>query len=117
MGAGYAAGEITRGHVGVCVGVHGALPAAVRNAPTPVLDPVSGQRTEVRCIAAVDAVLADQARVLTVPELAAAADRLVQHLSPPAPVGADRRRYLTFTRFLTGRWSAGSAAVRRRRSC
>ena len=63
-----------------------------------VVDPVTGQESQRRCIEVVAAVLARQAQALSVPEFRRAADRLVEHLDPPSPDGA-HVRVLTSRRF------------------
>jgi hypothetical protein len=67
VGAAYRNGEITRGHVDVCVRVHRRLKAPVRQAPIQVLDPDTGEPAQGRCVEAVDATLAAQARAFGVP--------------------------------------------------
>ncbi|MGZ4613359.1 MAG: hypothetical protein ACXV1K_09360 [Kineosporiaceae bacterium] len=113
VGAAYAAGEITRGHVDVATSVHRRLRARVRDALVPVADPVTGAEREQRCIRVVDAVLARQARALNVPEAKRAADRLIEHLDPPSPEGAHEGRYLHLSHLpdgsLRGRFACGPA--------
>ncbi len=111
VGQAYAAGDITRGHVEVAAGVHRRLSPRVRDTLIPVIDEVTGEEVERRCIVVVDAVLARQARGLDVPQARAAADRLIQHLDPPSPQGTHRRRHLHLTRLpdgsLQGRFACG----------
>ncbi len=113
VGAAYAAGEITRAHLDVAVGVHRRLRAAVREQAMPVTDPVTGEVREERCIRVVDAALARHARGYTVPEFTRIADRIVHDLDPPRPGDAHRRRYLHLSRLpdgsLLGRFACGPA--------
>ena len=113
IGAAYAAGEITRAHLDVAVGVHRRLHASVREQVMPVTDPVTGEVRDERCIRVVDAALAEHARGYTVPEFTRIADRIVQDLDPPRPGDAHRRRYLHLSRLpdgsLLGRFACGPA--------
>ncbi|MGZ4611851.1 MAG: DUF222 domain-containing protein [Kineosporiaceae bacterium] len=85
----------------------------MRDALVPVADPVTGEEREQRCIRVVDAVLARQARALTVPEAKRAADRLIEHLDPPSPEGAHEGRYLHLSHLpggsLRGTFACGPA--------
>jgi hypothetical protein len=78
------------------------LGAAARNALMPVQDPQTAEVTERRCVELVDATLAEQARLFSVPEFARIAERLVQNLNPPEPGDAHRRRYLLLSRLADG---------------
>ncbi len=113
VGAAYAAGAITRGHVEVTTSVHRRLHARVRDALIPIVDPVTGEESQRRCIEVVAAVLARQAQALTVPEFRRAADQLVEHLDPPSPDGAHQRRYLHLAQLpdgsLIGKFACGPA--------
>jgi hypothetical protein len=113
VGGAYAAGETTRAHVDVAVGVHRRLRASVREQAMPVTDPETGELREERCIRVVDAALAAHARGYTVPEFTRIADRIVQDLDPPRPGDAHRRRYLHLSRLpdgsLLGRFACGPA--------
>jgi len=94
IGAAYAAGEISRGHLEIAAGVHRRLGAFVREQPMGVADTDTGDVSERRTIEAVDGTLAARARDFTVTELARIGDRLVETLNPPSPDGAHRRRFL-----------------------
>jgi Domain of unknown function (DUF222) len=113
VGAAYAAGDITRGHVDICVRVHRRLTASVRDALIPVVDADTGQESARRCIEVVDATLARQARAFSVSEFRRITDRLLEHLDPPSPAGAHERRYLHLSRLpdgsLRGRFACGPA--------
>jgi hypothetical protein len=93
VGAAYAAGQISRGHLDVAASVHRRLGKA-RETLMPVADPDTGQVSDRRTIEVVDAVLAGYARAFSVPELARIGDRLIEQLNPPSPDGAHQRRYL-----------------------
>src|SRR4051794_2063680 len=113
IGAAYAGGDISRGHLEVAVGVRRRLGPTCRDQLRPVADPDTGDVTGRRTIEAVDAVLAARARDFTVTELARIGDRLVETLNPPGPDGAHQRRYLTLSQLadgsLQGRFSCGPA--------
>jgi len=113
MGAAYAAGDISRGHVDVATRVRRRLHTGVRDALVATVDPATGEESERRCIEVVDDVLARQARALTVPDLQRAADRLIEHLDPPSSEGAHQRRYLHLAQLpdgsLVGRFACGPA--------
>src|SRR6185312_3996080 len=66
VGAAYANGDITRGHVEVAARVHRRLGATCREQPMPVADPDTGEVAERRTIDVVDATLAERARDFTV---------------------------------------------------
>jgi len=113
VGHAYADGLITRGHVDIAATVHHRLHASVRDQLIPVVDPATGEQGERRCIAVVDAVLARQSQVVSVPELKQIADRLIEHLDPPTPDGAHERRYLHLSPLpdgsLVGKFACGPA--------
>ena len=85
VGAAYAAGQISRAHLDIAVGLHHRLGPTARATLMPVTDPDTGEVTQQPTITAVDAALARYARAFSVPELARIADRLVQTLNPPSP--------------------------------
>src|SRR3954468_18381857 len=93
VGAAYAAGQISRGHLDIAASVHHRL-GAVRETPMPVADPDTGEVSDQRTIEVVDAALAGYARAFSVPELARIGDRIIEQLNPPHPDGAHQRRYL-----------------------
>ena len=113
LGAAHAAGQVSGGHVQVAVRLHHRLPASVREALIPVVDPVTGEQREARCLDVIDAMLAGQAPGLSVPAFGRVADRLREHLNPPGPDTADQRRYLQLTSLpdgsLLGRFACGPA--------
>jgi hypothetical protein len=129
VGAAYAAGDITRGHVEVAASVHRRLGATARERLMPDADPdpdpdadvdvdpdtgeVTGELTERRTIDAVDAILAARARDFTVPEFTRIGDRIVETLNPPGPDGAHARRYLHLSALadgsLSGKFFCGPA--------
>ena len=111
MGAAYAAGEISRAHVDVAVGVHRRLRAGVREQVLPVTDPDTGEVREERCIRVVDAALAAHARGYTVPEFARIADRIVQTWTRPGPGTRTAAATCTCPGSRTGPCSAGSPAA------
>src|SRR5213075_2589214 len=88
--------------VDVAAGVHRRLGPTAREHSMPVTDPDTGDVTDQRTIAAVDAALAGYARAFTVPELARIGDRIVETLNPPSPDGAHQRRYLHLSALADG---------------
>src|SRR3954451_2193076 len=113
VGGAYGAGEISRAHLDVAVGVHRRLHASVREQVMPVTDPATGEVRQERCIRVVDEALAEHARGYTVPEFTRIADRIVTDLAPPRPGDTHRRRYLHLSRLpdgsLMGRFACGPA--------
>jgi Domain of unknown function (DUF222)/HNH endonuclease len=113
VGDAYAAGETSRAHVEVCARVHRRLSATVREGFMPVVDPVTAEQRDARCIEVADSTLAAQARVLGVAEFRHVADRLIEYLNPPGPDDAHQRRYLHLNVLadgsLLGRFACGPA--------
>src|SRR3954451_3697408 len=93
VGAAYAAGQISRGHLDVATSVHRRL-GTVRETPMPVTDESTGEVAEKRAIAVVHTALAGYALSFSVPELARIGDRIIEQLNPPTPDRAHARRYL-----------------------
>lgn len=115
IGAAYAAGTISRGHVDVAVSVQGRLKDTIRESLTPdpdgAVDPETGEVILRRCIDVVDATLARYAPVFSVTELSRIGNHLVETLDPPTPDGAHERRYLYWSRLpdgsLVGKFACG----------
>src|SRR3954451_10644645 len=101
VGAAYAAGQISRGHLDVATSVHRRL-GTVRETPMPVTDESTGEVAEQSTIAVVDAALAGYARAFSVPALARIGERIIEQLNPPHPDGAHQRRYLHLSRLADG---------------
>jgi hypothetical protein len=104
LGAAFAAGRTTRGHVDVAVSLHRRLPAAAR-------EQVDGNGQ--RLIDVVDELVTARATEVSVPELQALTRSLVEQVDPRSPDGAHERRFLSLTwapdGSLLGRFACGPA--------
>jgi hypothetical protein len=110
VGAAYAAGQISRGHLDVAAGVHRRL-GKIREHPMPVADPDTGQVSQRRTIEVVDAVLAGYARAFSVPELARIGDHIIQTLNPPPPTAPTNAATCTCPSWPTDPCTASSSAA------